>query len=99
MVTISPANSCPITSGGLSRPRPRVPVGDVEVGAAHARMAHCDEDLTGAGGGLGTLVTFKPGAGFSLTIACMRIGEEGRGKGQNIERVKPPSTWSTAPVI
>src|SRR2546429_4720556 len=81
--TISPANSCPTTRGGWRRP------------SAHAfQSARCRpvpptpacrtaiSTSPGPGDGLGTVVTLRPGARFSLTIACIgsRVGEEGRGK-------------------
>ena len=44
--TISPTNSCPITSGTGNRLlRPRVPRVDVQVGAADARLADSDQDV------------------------------------------------------
>src|SRR5256884_2426960 len=70
--TISPANSCPTTTGGRRRP------------SAHAfqsamcrSVTHTPEWRTamstspGPGDGLGTVVTLRPGARFSLTMACI----------------------------
>src|SRR5690349_17142494 len=77
--TISPANSCPNTMGGLMRP------------SAHAfQSAMCRSvphtpawrtamrTSPGPGDGLGTDITVSPGARFCLTIACIRRGGRGR---------------------
>src|SRR5207247_11348391 len=39
----------------------------------------------GPGDGFGTDFTVRPGARFSLTMACMKTGEEGRGTGDGLE--------------
>src|SRR6266480_2057415 len=79
--TISPANSCPTTRGGRRRP------------SAHAfQSAMCRSvpqtpacrtamsTSPGPGDGLGTVVTLRPGARFSLTMACIEDRETGSGK-------------------
>src|SRR2546421_2524400 len=79
--TISPANSCPTTTGGRRRP------------SAHAfQSAMCRSvpqtpacrtamsTSPGPGDGFGTVVTLRPGARFSLTIACIEDRETGSGK-------------------
>src|SRR5947207_10730286 len=76
--TISPANSCPTTRGGLRRP------------AAHAfQSAMCRsvphtpacrtaiKTSPGPGDGLGTVVTLRPGARVSFTIACIETRDAG----------------------
>src|SRR5437879_5691840 len=70
--TISPANSWPMTSGGLRRPCAQ---------ASHSAMCrsvpHTPAWRTamstspGPADGLGTVATLRPGAGRSFTMACM----------------------------
>ena len=55
--TTSPANSCPTTIGGFTRPlRPRVPIVDVHVGAADAGAAHLDQHFVVANRRLGNVL-------------------------------------------
>src|SRR5438445_4991341 len=83
--TISPANSCPMTSGGLRRPCAQ---------ASHSAMCrsvpHTPAWRTamstspGPADGLGTVATLRPGPGRSFTMACM-AGIRGSGKVEGSE--------------
>src|SRR5690349_1476001 len=79
--------------------RPGVPVGDVQVGPAHSGVAYRDEDLARPGRRLGDRRHRQ--AGGALLFDDRLHAKNGRGTRatQMMERVKPPSTWSTAPVI
>src|SRR5438445_677052 len=62
--------------------RPRVPVGDVQVGAAHARMSHGDEHLPGTGG------RFRDGRDLQTRGAFLlddRLHHTGKGKGETLK--------------
>ena len=78
---------------------PGVPVGDVQVGPAHSGVVYRDEDLTRPGRRLGDRRHRE--AGGALLFDDRLHAKKGRGTRatQMMERVKPPSTWSTAPVI
>ena len=80
--------------------RPGVPIGDVEVGAAHACMAHRDEHFPGAGRRLGDRLHDEPWGALRFHDRLHQDSGTGRREmGQKMDRVNPPSTWSTAPVI
>src|SRR5438105_5532405 len=81
--TISPANSCPTTRGGRRRPSAHAFQSAMCKSVPHTPACRTAISTSpGPGDGLGTVVTLRPGARFSLTIACIgsRVGEEGRGK-------------------
>src|SRR5207237_1395118 len=81
--TISPANSCPTTRGGRRRPSAQAFQSAMCRSVPHTPACRTAISTSvGPGDGLGTVVTLRPGARFSLTIACIgsRVREEGRGK-------------------
>src|SRR5882672_4691127 len=73
--SISPANSWPITSGGLMRPCAQGSQSAMWRSVPHTPACRTAISTSpGPGDGLGTVVTVKPGARFSLTIACICTG-------------------------
>src|SRR2546422_533978 len=89
--TTSPANSCPMTSGGLRRPWAQ---------ASHSAMCrsvpHTPAWRTamstspGPAAGFGTVATLRPGPGQSFTMACMAgIREAERGGSEDGAREAP----------
>src|SRR5437667_435062 len=89
--TISPANSCPMTRGGLRRPCAQ---------ASHSAMCrsvpHTPAWRTamstspGPAAGFGTVATLRPGPGRSFTMACMAgIREAERGGSEDGAREAP----------
>ena len=81
--TISPANSCPMTTGGLSRLlAQRVPFPDVQVGAADAGVVDPDEHVARAAGGHGDVPHLHAGAGCGFDeSAHAGIGDRERENG------------------
>ena len=72
--TISPTNSWPIIIGtGIVRWRPRVPVSDVQVGAADARAADADQDVVQAVLGLGDVLEPQARLGVPLDERQHRV--------------------------
>ena len=68
--------------------RPSVPVGDMEIGAAHARVAHGDEDLAGSWDRLGDVLHGQAGRAFFLDDRLHGLSEWER----------PDSGFSRAPL-
>src|SRR5256886_6399929 len=70
--TISPANSCPTTRGGLRRPSAHAFQSAMCRSVPHTPACRTAiKTSPGPGDGLGTVVTLRPGARRSLTIACI----------------------------
>src|SRR6185503_19518028 len=67
---------------------PFIPVGNVEVGAADAGVAHANEHVGGATRRLGDVRDFQSGPGFAFYDCSQRM-----------LRMNPPSTCSAAPVM
>src|SRR5438132_902814 len=78
--TISPANSWPTTSGGLRRPCAHASQSAMWRSVPHTPACRTAMSTSpGAAEGFATVVTFRPGARFSLTIACItREAEKGK---------------------
>src|SRR5205809_1644304 len=78
--TISPANSWPTTSGGLRRPCAHASQSAMWRSVPHTPACRTAMSTSpGPAVGLGTLFTVRPGAGFSLTIACITNRDAGCG--------------------
>src|SRR5439155_880521 len=72
MAAISPANSCPTTTGGLIRCCAQSSQSAMCRSVPHTPAWRTAISTSpGPAVGLGTVVTFRPGAGLSLTTACM----------------------------
>ena len=76
--TTSPANSCPTTNGGLHAAlRPRIPVVDVHVGAAHAGAPHANQNFIVADRRLRNVFEHEAGARGRLHqrfhVACCSV--------------------------
>src|SRR2546421_5927417 len=83
--TISPANSWPTTSGGLRRPCAHASQSAMWRSVPHTPACRTAMSTSpGAAEGFATVVTFRPGARFSLTIACI-TREAGKGKRERSE--------------
>src|SRR6266550_473545 len=81
--TISPANSWPTTSGGLIRPSAHASQSAMWTSVPHTPACRTAMSTSpGPGDGLGTVVTLRPGARFSFTIACIEAGKGETGKGK-----------------
>src|SRR5574341_188309 len=81
--TISPANSCPTTSGGLRRPCAQA--SQSAMCRSVPQTPACRTAISTSPGparGLGTVVTVNPGARCALTMACMRARETWSGDGE-----------------
>src|SRR6266496_122537 len=79
--TISPANSWPTTSGGLIRPSAHASQSAMWTSVPHTPACRTAMSTSpGPGDGLGTVVTLRPGARFSFTIACMKARDAGCGR-------------------
>src|SRR5213595_3061242 len=81
--TISPANSCPTTRGGRRRPSAHAFQSAMCKSVPHTPACRTAISTSpGPGDGLGTVVTLRPGARFSFTIACIEAGKGETGKGK-----------------
>src|SRR5213082_490259 len=79
--TISPANSCPTTRGGRRRPSAHAFQSAMCRSVPHTPAWRTAMSTSpGPGDGLGTVMTLRPGARFSFTIACIEDRETGSGK-------------------
>src|SRR6266480_5154815 len=78
-----PANSWPTTSGGLIRPSAHASQSAMWTSVPHTPACRTAMSTSpGPGDGLGTVVTLRPGARFSFTIACIEAGKGETGKGK-----------------
>src|SRR6266566_8812 len=91
--TISPANSWPTTSGGFIRPSAHASQSAMWTSVPHTPACRTAMSTSpGPGDGLGTVVTLRPGARFSFTIACIEAGKGETGKGKRSKNGSCEST-------